>query len=171
MSICRSAHITSPPLAFRSPWRCTVFHQTRACTLLYAALIAAVLSGYPRLQPKANAAAVAAPPAKENRVSPSVDFPTIVERYGPAVVHISTVSAAVPAQRRRAPQRPAQRHPARRRLISKRRHPPSRKSMLTIPYSPSSSTRHRIHNRLKVVRRAPSQAPAPVLSLALTASS
>ncbi|SDI56226.1 trypsin-like peptidase domain-containing protein [Paraburkholderia phenazinium] len=73
-----------------------MFHQTRACTLLYAALIAAVLSGYPRLQPKANAAAVAAPPAKENRVSPSVDFPTIVERYGPAVVHISTVSAAVP---------------------------------------------------------------------------
>ena len=69
-------------------------NKTLTRTWLPAALIAAFLSGYPCLQPTANAAAVAAPPAKEKRVSPanvsaSIDFPTIVERYGPAVVNIS----------------------------------------------------------------------------------
>ncbi|CAE6816366.1 hypothetical protein R70006_05989 [Paraburkholderia domus] len=74
-----------------------MFHPTLARTLLHAALIAAFLSGYSCLQPTANAAAVAAPPAKEKRVSPanaaaSIDFPTIVERYGPAVVNISATA-------------------------------------------------------------------------------
>jgi len=72
-----------------------VFHKRLTRTWLPAALIAVFLSGYPCLQPSANAAAVAAPPpAKEKRVSPagvsaSVDFPAIVERYGAAVVNIS----------------------------------------------------------------------------------
>jgi len=80
-----------------------VLHPTRARTLLYAAVIAAVVSAYSCLQPKASAAEVAAPPpAKVNRVpaanpSASVDFPTIVERYGPAVVHISATASSTSA--------------------------------------------------------------------------
>jgi serine protease Do len=75
-----------------------VFYQTLARTLLHAALIAAFLSGCPCLQPTANAAAVAPSSVNEKRVSPpnasaSVDFPTIVERYGPAVVNISATAA------------------------------------------------------------------------------
>lgn len=74
-----------------------MFAPTLARTLIHAALIAAVLSGYLCLHPTANAVTVAPPPVKEKRVSPagasaSVDFPTIVERYGPAVVNISTAA-------------------------------------------------------------------------------
>ena len=76
-----------------------MLHPTLARTWLPAALIAAFLSGYPYLQPTANAEAVPPPPVKAKRVSPvnaaaSVDFPTIVERYGPAVVNISASAAA-----------------------------------------------------------------------------
>ncbi|MGF6904195.1 trypsin-like peptidase domain-containing protein [Paraburkholderia sp. GAS348] len=83
-----------------------MFHPTLARTLLRAALIAAFLCGYPCLHPTANATGVAPPPVKEKRVSPanasaSVDFPTIVERYGPAVVNITASateqSSSIPA--------------------------------------------------------------------------
>ncbi|WP_341319503.1 trypsin-like peptidase domain-containing protein [Paraburkholderia sp. IMGN_8] len=55
------------------------------------------ISCYPCLQPTANAAGAAPLPAKEKRVSSAnasapVDFPTIVERYGPAVVNISATA-------------------------------------------------------------------------------
>ena len=75
-----------------------MFAPTLARTLLHAALIAAVFSSYLCLPPTANAASVAPPPVKEKRVPPagasaSVDFPTIVERYGPAVVNISATAS------------------------------------------------------------------------------
>ncbi|MFL9998977.1 trypsin-like peptidase domain-containing protein [Paraburkholderia sediminicola] len=49
------------------------------------------------MQPTANAGTAAPPPAKEKPVSPTnasapVDFPTLVERYGPAVVNISATA-------------------------------------------------------------------------------
>jgi serine protease Do len=74
-----------------------VLYQSLARALLHAALIAAFLSGYPCLQPTANAAGVTPLPAKEKRTSPAnasapVDFPAIVERYGPAVVNISATA-------------------------------------------------------------------------------
>jgi serine protease Do len=68
-----------------------------------------MLAGAPWPPPTAIAASSAAPPAKERRIAqarlaaPAVDFPTIVERYGPAVVNISPVtpepqpSASAPA--------------------------------------------------------------------------
>ena len=78
-----------------------MLHRTLARTLLRAAAIAVVLTGYPCLQPTAIAAGAAPLPAKENGkrvVSPPnatapVDFPAIVERYGPAVVHITAHAA------------------------------------------------------------------------------
>jgi len=71
-----------------------VFDQPLVRTLLLAAVITVLLPGYPCLQPTANAAGVPAPTAKEKRAAPAsasapVDFPTIVARYGPAVVNIS----------------------------------------------------------------------------------
>ena len=74
-----------------------MFDRTLARTLFHAAVIAVFISGYPCLQQTANAAGTAAPAAKEKRVSSAnasapVDFPTIVERYGPAVVNISATA-------------------------------------------------------------------------------
>jgi serine protease Do len=82
-----------------------VFHQTFARTLFRAAVIAVFLVGYPCLKSTATAAGAAPLPAKEKRVSPAnaaapVDFPTIVERYGAAVVNISTTA---PEQQTSAP--------------------------------------------------------------------
>ncbi|WP_341314005.1 trypsin-like peptidase domain-containing protein [Paraburkholderia sp. IMGN_8] len=64
-------------------------------------MIAVFLVGYPCLKSTATAAGSAPLPAKEKRVSPAnaatpVDFPTIVERYGPAVVNISTTAQEQP---------------------------------------------------------------------------
>ncbi|MCI0150807.1 trypsin-like peptidase domain-containing protein [Paraburkholderia sediminicola] len=72
--------------------------QTPVRTLFRASLIAtALFPGYACLQPTANAETAAPPPAKEKPVSAanasaSVDFPTLVERYGPAVVNISAAA-------------------------------------------------------------------------------
>jgi serine protease Do len=82
-----------------------VFYKTLIRTLLLVAVIAVFLPGYPCLQPTANAAGVTPLPAKEKRASPAnasapVDFPAIVERYGPAVVNIS---ATAPEQQSSTP--------------------------------------------------------------------
>ncbi|MGF6754302.1 trypsin-like peptidase domain-containing protein [Paraburkholderia sp. GAS42] len=74
-----------------------MFDRTLARTWFLAAVIAVFISCYPCLQPTANAAGAAPLPAKEKRVSSAnasapVDFPTIVERYGPAVVNISATA-------------------------------------------------------------------------------
>ncbi|CAB3796166.1 hypothetical protein LMG28614_04310 [Paraburkholderia ultramafica] len=67
-------------------------------TSLGTALIAVFLVGYPCLQPTANATGAPSQPAKDKRVLPAnasapVDFPTIVERYGAAVVNISVTAS------------------------------------------------------------------------------
>ncbi|WP_205799830.1 trypsin-like peptidase domain-containing protein, partial [Burkholderia sp. Ac-20353] len=66
--------------------------------VLRAALIGSVFAGCLSLQPAAIAASAAPPVAKEKRVAQPgaapVDFPAIVERYGPAVVHISEAAPA-----------------------------------------------------------------------------
>lgn len=74
-----------------------MFDRTLARILFHAAVIAGFISCYPCLQPTANAAGAAPLSAKEKRVSPAnasapVDFPAIVERYGPAVVNISATA-------------------------------------------------------------------------------
>jgi Do/DeqQ family serine protease len=74
-----------------------VFHRTLARTLFHAAVIAAFLAGYPCLKSTAIAAGAAPLPAKETQVPSAnagapVDFPTIVERYGPAVVNINATA-------------------------------------------------------------------------------
>lgn len=74
-----------------------MFDRTLARTLFHAAVIAVSISCYLCLQPTANAAGAAAQPAKEKRVSSlnasaPVDFPAIVERYGPAVVNITAIA-------------------------------------------------------------------------------
>lgn len=81
-------------------------YETLARTLLRANLVAAIFAAYPGLQLTAFAASTP-PPVKEKHVAPPakpaaapVDFPTIVQRYGPAVVNIS---AAGPDQRASAP--------------------------------------------------------------------
>ncbi|MEA3098572.1 trypsin-like peptidase domain-containing protein [Caballeronia mineralivorans] len=75
-----------------------MFHQTLARTLFRAAVIAAFFAGYPCLNSTAIAAGGAPLPAREKRVPPanaaaSVDFPAMVERYGPAVVNITAHAA------------------------------------------------------------------------------
>lgn len=78
-----------------------------------AVVIASVFGGCPYLQPMAIAAGAAPVPAKGMRVAPAsttavpfasaaapVDFPAIVERYGPAVVNIS---ATMPEQQTSGP--------------------------------------------------------------------
>ena len=76
-----------------------MFHLTLARTLFHAAVIAAFFAGYPCLNSTAIAAGGAPPlPAREKRVPPanaaaSVDFPAMVERYGPAVVNITAHAA------------------------------------------------------------------------------
>jgi len=87
--------------------RCTVRYETLARTLLHANLVAAIFAAYPGLQPTALAATTPTPPVKEKHAAPPakpaaapIDFPTIVQRYGPAVVNIT---AAGPDQRASAP--------------------------------------------------------------------
>ena len=76
-----------------------MFHLTLARTLFHAAVIAAFFAGYPCLNSTAIAAGGAPPlPAREKRIPPanaaaSVDFPAMVERYGPAVVNITAHAA------------------------------------------------------------------------------
>ncbi|AUT75874.1 signaling protein [Paraburkholderia hospita] len=82
----------------------TAFHSIRSRTWFCTAVTTACLTGYPC----ANATAIAPPvaaasapspasaPAKEKRTAPanasaSLDFPAIVERYGPAVVNIRAI--------------------------------------------------------------------------------
>jgi len=78
-----------------------------------AVVIASLLSGFPYLQPMAIAAGATPVPAKGMRVAPAgatavplanaaapVDFPAIVDRYGPAVVNIS---ATMPEQQTSRP--------------------------------------------------------------------
>ncbi|WP_408216544.1 trypsin-like peptidase domain-containing protein [Paraburkholderia sediminicola] len=74
-----------------------MLHHTLACALFRTAVMAVFLVGYPCLKSTATAAGAAPVPAKEKRVSPAnaaapIDFPTIVEKYGPAVVNISTTA-------------------------------------------------------------------------------
>ena len=86
-----------------------MLRQTLIRSLLRATAISVMLAGAPWPPPTAIAASTAAPPAKDKRVAqarlaaPAVDFPTTVERYGPAVVNISPAttepqpSASAPA--------------------------------------------------------------------------
>jgi serine protease Do len=76
-----------------------VFCQSLACNVLRAVLIAVWLAACPSLQTLAIAAGTSIPPAKERRVAPKtvatpLDFASIAERYGPAVVNISTTPPA-----------------------------------------------------------------------------
>ncbi|MGU7778549.1 trypsin-like peptidase domain-containing protein [Burkholderia sp. PU8-34] len=77
--------------------------------VLRAALIGGVFAGCVSLQPAAIAASPAPSVAKEKRVAQPaaapVDFPAIVERYGPAVVHIN--EAMPPDAQAGAPSAPA----------------------------------------------------------------
>lgn len=68
-----------------------------------AVVIASVLGGYACLQPMAIAAGSTPAPARGVGVSPAtaaaaIDLPTIVERYGPAVVNISATAPEQPTQ-------------------------------------------------------------------------
>jgi serine protease Do len=74
-----------------------VFDRTLARTLFHTVVIAVSVSCYAGQQPTTNAASTASPSAKEKRVSAAnasapVDFPTLVERYGAAVVNISATA-------------------------------------------------------------------------------
>ncbi|MBB5426984.1 S1-C subfamily serine protease [Paraburkholderia sp. JPY158] len=83
-----------------------MFRRTLTRTLLHAAVVAGLLGGCPWLLPVAIAADTASPqPAEGKLVAPAnaatpSDFPTIVERYGPAVVHIR---ATAPEKQTSAP--------------------------------------------------------------------
>ncbi|MET3228431.1 UNVERIFIED_ORG: S1-C subfamily serine protease [Burkholderia sp. 1263] len=75
-----------------------MFNPTLVRTVFRVAVVAACLVGYPGLKSTAMAAGAAPPLAKERRVAPAnaaapLDFPALVERYGPAVVNISSVGA------------------------------------------------------------------------------
>ncbi|MPW20263.1 PDZ domain-containing protein [Paraburkholderia sp. CNPSo 3157] len=93
-----------------------MFHSTVSRTGFYIAVTTACLAGYPCTDAfaataspaaaSASASASAVTPMKEKRSAPantSIDFPMIVERYGPAVVNIRAVvqdktpAGAVPA--------------------------------------------------------------------------
>ncbi|VBP34550.1 trypsin-like peptidase domain-containing protein [Burkholderia pseudomallei] len=72
--------------------------QTLGRALIHVAALGAVLAGFACLQPTPLAAGTLQSPAKAKRIAQigaagPVDFPTLVERYGPAVVSVS-----VPAQ-------------------------------------------------------------------------
>lgn len=74
-----------------------MLHHTLARALFRTAVTVVFLVGYPCLKSTAAAAGAAPVPAKEKRVSPAnaaapIDFPAIVEKYGPAVVNISTTA-------------------------------------------------------------------------------
>ncbi|ALP67320.1 MULTISPECIES: trypsin-like peptidase domain-containing protein [Paraburkholderia] len=81
-----------------------MFHSTLSRTWLCTAVTTACLAGYPHANAEAiapHAAAASAPspasaPVKEKRTAPAnanapLDFPAIVERYGPAVVNIRAI--------------------------------------------------------------------------------
>ncbi|ALX42922.1 trypsin-like peptidase domain-containing protein [Burkholderia humptydooensis] len=75
-----------------------MFRQTLGRALIHAAALGAVLAGFACLQPTQIAAGTLSPSAKAKRIAQTgpagpIDFPTLVERYGPAVVSVS-----VPAQ-------------------------------------------------------------------------
>ncbi|RZF26227.1 PDZ domain-containing protein [Paraburkholderia sp. UYCP14C] len=83
-----------------------MFRRTLTRTLLHAAVVAGLLGGCPCLPPAAIAADAAQPKPVEGRsVAPAnattpIDSPTMVERYGPAVVHIR---ATAPEKQTSAP--------------------------------------------------------------------
>ncbi|AOJ10506.1 trypsin-like peptidase domain-containing protein [Burkholderia mayonis] len=71
--------------------------QTFGRALVRAVAIGVVLAGYACLQPTATAAGTLPQPLKAKRIAQigpagSVDFPTLVERYGPAVVNVSVAA-------------------------------------------------------------------------------
>ncbi len=79
---------------------CRQIRQTFVRTLRRAVVTASILAVYPCLQPAAVAAGTSSAPTPANRtynasasVAAPVDFPTIVERYGPAVVNISAATS------------------------------------------------------------------------------
>jgi S1-C subfamily serine protease len=101
-------------------WFCTTV--TTACLAGYLASNANASASRPASAP---APASGSPPAKEKRMTPvnanagaPMDFPTIVERYGPAVVNIRAIvpekppAAAVPASSAPASSAPASAAPA-----------------------------------------------------------
>lgn len=72
--------------------------QTFGRALMHAAVLGAALAGFACLRPAEVAAGTLSPSAKAKRIAQPgpagpIDFPTLVERYGPAVVSVS-----VPAQ-------------------------------------------------------------------------
>lgn len=72
--------------------------QTFGRALIHAAVLGAALAGFACLRPAEVAAGTLSPSAKAKRIAQPgpagpIDFPTLVERYGPAVVSVS-----VPAQ-------------------------------------------------------------------------
>ncbi|AOJ02161.1 MULTISPECIES: trypsin-like peptidase domain-containing protein [Burkholderia] len=74
-----------------------MYRQTLGRTLVHAAAIGVVLAGYACLQPTATAAGTLPQPVKAKRIAQTgpvgpVDFPTLVERYGPAVVNVSVAA-------------------------------------------------------------------------------
>jgi S1-C subfamily serine protease len=78
-----------------------VFRPTFARLFLHTTLMAVLLTGLLCAQPAANAAGKSLTPAREKRMTPPnaapVDFPSIVERYGPAVVNISASAPDQPS--------------------------------------------------------------------------
>ncbi|AIO67732.1 trypsin-like peptidase domain-containing protein [Burkholderia oklahomensis] len=71
--------------------------QTLGRTLVHAAAIGVVLAGYACLQPTSTAAGTLPQPVKTKRIAQigpagPIDFPTLVERYGPAVVSVSVAA-------------------------------------------------------------------------------
>jgi S1-C subfamily serine protease len=94
VGVCASSRIFSTARG-----RCTVVRQTLArAVLVRAALTAGMLAVFPALQPAAVAAGATSPSvAKDRRAlardATPVDFPAIVERYGPAVVTVMTAAS------------------------------------------------------------------------------
>jgi serine protease Do len=79
---------------------CRQIRQTFVCTLRRAVVTGAILAIYPCLQPMAATVGSSNVPTLANRasgvpgsVAAPIDFPAIVERYGPAVVNISATSS------------------------------------------------------------------------------
>lgn len=76
-----------------------MLRHTWSRALLGAAIIAAVAGGYAHVERKVIAVGttprIAVGTAQSPRnVALPIDFPTVVERYGPAVVNIGTITAA-----------------------------------------------------------------------------
>ncbi|CAG9234144.1 Signaling protein [Paraburkholderia sabiae] len=97
-----------------------MFHSTSSRIWFCTAVTTACLAGYPiayanAIAPNAAAASAPAPassPAKEKRAAPAnasapMDFPAIVERYGPAVVNIRAILPEKPLAAPATPATPA----------------------------------------------------------------